>query len=87
MEISGKTKDILVEYTRDIFILTIWADQKMKSTIESVEGVREVFEEKGKYTAFVDHRYDLSTVGANVIEEIEKTMSVRYHCIWESFWK
>jgi hypothetical protein len=67
MNIFGKLTEVKVELTDgdNGYRIVVWADKGFKEEIESMEGVNSVFGD-GRYSVFVDHRYDPKTIGERI---------------------
>jgi len=66
MDENGKKADVMTECGIDM--IDVWADNGMKTTIETVPGVVYVVDTSGTthYQALVDHRYDAQVVAKNI---------------------
>ena len=73
---NGRLHDVLIEVKPGLSknVLTIWADKGMAQTIESVEGVANIYcpITATEYDVYVDKRYDIEIVKANIFDALTK---------------
>lgn len=80
---NGRMMDVLIEEelranSDELNCLIVWADPEMKDIISSIEGISKVIvsSEKCKYLVYLDPRYDVKWIKAEIEAQIKINMKI-----------